>query len=62
MGKETVEEEQGDENHMSENLEFFSEVVFSIFVIFSFCICEAPPVFIHVKTHAVKRQAFFIFY
>lgn len=62
MGKETVEEEQGDENQMTENLEFFSEVVLLILVILSLCICEAQPLFIHVKIHAVARQVFLIFY
>lgn len=62
MGKETVEEEQGDENQMTENLEFFSEVVLLILVILSLYICEAQPFFIHVKIHAVARQVFLIFY
>jgi len=47
---------------MTENLEFFSEVILPISVILSLCISEAPPLFIHVKIHAVARQAFFIFY
>lgn len=59
MGKETVEEEQEDENQMTENMKFFSEVVLWILVILSFCIWEAPPVFIHVKINAVARQAFY---
>lgn len=62
MGKETVEKEQGDENQMTENLEFFSEVVLLILVILSLCICEAQPLFIHVKILAVARQVFLIFY
>lgn len=35
-----VEEEQGDENQVAENLEFFSEVIFLILVILSLSVCD----------------------
>lgn len=44
---------------MTENLEFFSEMVLLIFVILYLCIFEALPLFIHVKIHAVTRQVSF---
>lgn len=64
VANENVEEEPGGENQMmmTENLECFSEVVLSILVILPLSMCEAPPLFVHVKIHAVARQALFIFY
>lgn len=62
MGKETAEDNQGDENQTPENLEFCSEVVLLISVLLSGCVCEEPPLLAHVKIHAVSRPAFFIFY
>lgn len=47
MEKEIVEEEQGDENQMDENLEFFSEVILLISVILSFSVCEALSLLVH---------------
>lgn len=61
-GKETAEDNQGDENQTTENLEFCSDVVLLIAVLLSGCVCEVPPLFVHVKTHAASRLAFFISY
>lgn len=45
--KEIVEEEQGDKNQTTENLELCSEVVLLILVILSLSLCEAVSPLVH---------------